>query len=74
MKIRLTRKYSQQLNGIDLTHAHEGDTLDLPSREADMLMAEGWAVAEDGPDRAHERARKRRPATRTTSKRRAKKR
>jgi len=68
MKIRLTRKFSQLINGIDLTNVREGDTLDLSSHDADMLVAEGWAVAEDERDRAHDRARKRRPATRASKK------
>jgi len=61
MKVRLTRKFSSLLNGIDLSNAHEGDTLDLSPRDANMLVAEGWAeaVLEGGTaerDRAHDQA------------------
>ena len=62
MKIRLTRKLADLINGIDLSKAHEGETLDLSEREARLLMAEGWA--DDGGtqprEKADEPARKRR--------------
>jgi hypothetical protein len=57
MKIRLTRKFADQINGIDLSKAHAGETLDLSEREARMLMAEGWAEHAGGAlslDQAHE--------------------
>ena len=70
MKVRLTRKFSDILNGIDLSGVRRGDTLDLPARDAALLVAEEWAepVAEgEGADRdrAHDRrapARRRRGA------------
>jgi hypothetical protein len=37
------RKLANILNGVDLSQAHMGDTLDLPARDAHMLVAEGWA-------------------------------
>ena len=43
MKIRLTRKFADLINGIDLSKAHTGETLDLSPRDAQILMAEGWA-------------------------------
>lgn len=43
MKIRLTRKFADLINGIDLSKAHTGETLDLSPHDAQMLMAEGWA-------------------------------
>jgi hypothetical protein len=43
MKVRLTRKFADLINGIDLSKAHTGETLDLSQREAEILMAEGWA-------------------------------
>jgi hypothetical protein len=64
MKVRLTRKLSQLIDGVDLSKAHEGDTLDLSPRDALMLVAEGWAlpVYEGGygreRDRAHDRPRR----------------
>lgn len=43
MKVRLTRKFADLINGIDLSRAHTGETLDLSQREAEILLAEGWA-------------------------------
>ena len=54
MKVRLTRKFSNLLNGIDLSRYQRGDTLDLPARDAGMLLAEGWA--EPAGDGARDRA------------------
>lgn len=46
MRIRLTRKLADELDGIDLTRHGTGDVLDLPEREAKLLLAEGWASVE----------------------------
>jgi hypothetical protein len=59
MRVRLTRKFADLINGIDLSKAHEGETLDLSEREAHMLLAEGWAEYEGGAQprsQAHEKA------------------
>jgi len=57
MKVRLTRKLAESIDGIDLSKAREGDTLDLSPREALTLIAEGWALPVHGSerDRAHDR-------------------
>lgn len=60
MKVRLTHKFANLINGIDLSKARAGETLDLSSRDAKMLMAEGWAEldrAAPARDKAHERPR-----------------
>lgn len=55
MKVRLTRKFAELINGIDLSKAKQGDTLDLSPHDATMLMAEGWAeLAPEQRDRAHD--------------------
>jgi hypothetical protein len=65
VRVRLTRKLSETIDGVDLSGAREGDTLDLSPRDALILIAEGWAspVYEDRRrsvrDRAHDRLRKR---------------
>jgi hypothetical protein len=41
--VRLTRKYADMIDGVDLTDAKVGDELDLPQHDADVLVAEGWA-------------------------------
>jgi hypothetical protein len=62
MKIRLTRKFAELINGIDLSKFHAGETVDLSPKDAQLLMAEGWAEFE-GPqsarDKAHDRVQKR---------------
>ena len=42
MRVRLTCKLADEVDGIDLSHHAVGDTFDLPTRDARMLMAEGW--------------------------------
>ena len=46
MKVRLTRKHAERIDGIDLRGREPGDLLDLPPNEARMIVAEGWAVPE----------------------------
>jgi hypothetical protein len=64
VRVRLTRKLSETIDGVDLSGAREGDTLDLSPRQALILIAEGWAspVYEGRRgsvrDRAHDRPRK----------------
>jgi hypothetical protein len=43
MKVRLTVKLADLVNGIDLSHCVEGDVIDLSERDARMLIQEGWA-------------------------------
>jgi hypothetical protein len=42
--VRLTRKYSDMIDGVDLSGSKVGDRLQLPAREASLLIAEGWAT------------------------------
>lgn len=44
MRVRLTRKLAPLVDGIDLSAVREGDTLDLPSTQAELIVREGWAV------------------------------
>jgi hypothetical protein len=41
--VRLTQKYAEKLDGVDLSDADVGDRLPLSPREAELLVAEGWA-------------------------------
>jgi hypothetical protein len=43
MKVRLTKKLADTLDGVDLSHCMEGDVIDLPKQRAELLIAEGWA-------------------------------
>ena len=69
-RVRLIRKYAQRINGIDLSSANPGDEIELSLRDAEMLIAEGWAApvspaAAVADDRAP--ARSRGPRIRTPS-------
>jgi len=46
MKVRLTRKLAERLDGIDLQGSRPGDLLDLSPRDARMIVAERWAIPE----------------------------
>jgi hypothetical protein len=63
MKVRLTRKFADSINGVDLSKAEAGETLDLSTRDANILLAEGWAEYAGGSpafDKADEHARPKR--------------
>ena len=50
----MTRKLADCLDGIDVSRYSVGDELDLPRREAELLIAETWAVLAGGAtDRPH---------------------
>jgi hypothetical protein len=49
--VRLTRKFAQMIDGVDLTDANVGDELNLSPRDADVLIAEGWAERTRHPRR-----------------------
>jgi hypothetical protein len=51
MLIRLTRKLANHLDGIDVTDSRPGDLLELPDHEAQLLLAEAWAVPHRPPAR-----------------------
>ena len=43
MRVRLTVKLAEVVNGIDLSGYAEGDVLELPAAQARLLLAEKWA-------------------------------
>jgi hypothetical protein len=45
IRVRLIKKLADTLDGIDLRSARVGDVLRLPQRDAQVLLAEGWAIA-----------------------------
>jgi hypothetical protein len=51
MRIRLTRKLADFIDGVDLRSYNVGDVIDLPSSNAKLLLAEGWA-SQPSPSRA----------------------
>jgi len=45
MRVRLTAKLAEVVNGVDISRYREGDVVELPERDCRMLMAERWAEA-----------------------------
>jgi hypothetical protein len=46
MKVRLSRILADYLDGIDVRNHRVGDVIDLPPSEAQLLIAEEWAIPE----------------------------
>jgi hypothetical protein len=46
VRVRLTRKFAPEIDGVDLSHNDVGEIVDLPAPKARILIAEGWAIAE----------------------------
>jgi hypothetical protein len=46
MRVRLTKKLAQVINGVDLSNHTVGDVMELPDAKAQLLVAEGWALRE----------------------------
>jgi hypothetical protein len=44
MLVRLTQKHADAIDGVDLSAHSAGQLLDLPERDAALLIAEGWAA------------------------------
>jgi len=44
VRVRLTKKLAECLDGVDLTRCRVGDALNLPAHEAQLLIAEQWAT------------------------------
>lgn len=44
MRVVLTRKLADCVDGVELTGWRVGDVLDLPDQEASLLLAERWAI------------------------------
>src|SRR5207244_1448953 len=66
VRIRLIRKFAEVIDGIDLSRRRTGDLLDLPQGDARVLIAEGWACADDPLAKAA-RVRTRKPAAKKKS-------
>ena len=47
MKVRLTKKLAEMLDGIDLSGRRVGDVIDLRDSEARLIVAEQWAELVD---------------------------
>lgn len=57
-KVRLTRKFANMINGIDLSRARMGEELLVSPGDAEILVAEGWAVPIQSADDKSQKNRK----------------
>jgi hypothetical protein len=56
MRLRLNRKLSHFIDGVDLSAYSAGDVIELSEHDAALVMAEGWAVPHgSGPTKSHRR-------------------
>jgi hypothetical protein len=46
MRLLLTRKFADEIDGVDLKTHQVGDVIDLPLPEGRLLIAEEWAIPE----------------------------
>jgi hypothetical protein len=46
MRVVLTKKLAEIIDGIDIRSYRVGDLLDLPANEARLIVAENWAIAD----------------------------
>ena len=46
MRVRLTRKLADAIDGVDLRGHEVDEVFDVSPKDADLLMAEQWAIAE----------------------------
>lgn len=46
MLVRLTRKFAERIDDVDLTRNAVGNLIELPAEKARLLIAEGWAMEE----------------------------
>jgi len=61
MRVRLTRKLADCIDGVDVKGYSPGDVMDVPPNDARLLIAEEWAIEErragTGPSPTVERRR-----------------
>jgi hypothetical protein len=43
VQVRLTKKFADMIDGVDLSRCMVGQTLHVTASEARLLIAEGWA-------------------------------
>jgi len=46
MRVRLTQKHAEVIDGVSLEGHRPGDVFDLPAKDAKLLVAEHWAILE----------------------------
>ena len=43
VRVRLTKKLAEQIDGVNLAGRHVGDVMNLSKKDAKLLLAEKWA-------------------------------
>jgi hypothetical protein len=60
MRVRLVRKLAEEIDGVDLRGHHVDEVFEASPKDARLLMAEEWAIAErrsaDLPHRVERRS------------------
>lgn len=51
VKVRITRKFAEFIDGVDLRELRVGDVVDVSPPDAALLLAEGWAQRTEAADR-----------------------
>jgi hypothetical protein len=46
MRVRITRKLADMIDGVDIRAYTPGDVVDVPPEDARLLIAEAWAIEE----------------------------
>jgi hypothetical protein len=62
VRIRLTSKFAERLNGVDLRSYHVGQVFEVRDRDALMLIEERWAEPADAGHTAEDRPPRKRRA------------
>jgi hypothetical protein len=47
VRVRLTRKFANSIDGVDLRKVKPGDVFDVSPDQARILIAEGWGQADE---------------------------
>jgi hypothetical protein len=55
MRVQLTRKLAERLDGVNVSDCRVGDELDLSPASARLLVAERWAIVLEERRRRHRR-------------------
>ena len=53
VRVRLTKKLADRMDGVDVSPHRVGDILELPAAQARLLVAEEWAVDRERRRRAN---------------------
>jgi hypothetical protein len=67
VRVQLTKKFAQVIDDVDLRRFSVGQVVNVPQRDARILIAEGWAVRYEARGRKSTRSTAAERAVRRTS-------